>query len=165
MSGRILFGWRPCRECCDSRLWRILPAQPANGDRNSEGSLAPTADITLRLFDSNRQPIATNVGSGAGSSSLQAALQPGFYIVQITTDNPAPLNYSLALSADFFSGGVDVGGYIGPGITGFGAFYVPVDQDVSMHIFGKNAYGAAGAGRLVLRLRNASRNVIPQVGP
>ena len=75
MSGRILFGWRPCRECCDSRLWRILPAQPANGDRNSEGSLAPTADITLRLFDSNRQPIATNVGSGAGSSSLQAALQ------------------------------------------------------------------------------------------
>jgi len=76
------------------------------------------------------------------------------------------MNYSLALSADFFSGGVDVGGYIGPGITGFGAFYVPVDQDVSMHIFGKNAYGAAGAGRLVLTLRNASRNVmIPQVGP
>jgi len=33
-----------------------------------------------------------------------------------------PMNYSLALSADFFSGGVDVGGYIGPGITGFGAF-------------------------------------------
>ena len=75
------------------------------------------------------------------------------------------MNYSLALSADFFSGGVDVGGYIGPGITGFGAFYVPVDQDVSMHIFGKNAYGAAGAGRLALTLRNASRNVIPQVGP
>ena len=92
-------------------------------------------------------------------------LQPAFYIVQITTDNPAPLNYSLALSADFFSGGVEVGGYIGPGITGFGAFYVPVDQDVSMHIFGKNAYGAAGAGRLVLTLPNASRNVIPQVGP
>jgi hypothetical protein len=100
--------------------------------------------MTLRLLDSNRQPIATNVGSGAGSSSLQAALQPGFYIVEITTDSPAPLNYSRALSADFFSSGVDVGGYIGPGITGFGAFYVPVDQDVSMHMFGKNTYGAAG---------------------
>jgi sugar lactone lactonase YvrE len=127
--------------------------------------LAPTANITLRLLDSNRQPIATNVSSAAGSSSLQAALQPGFYIVEITTNSPAPLNYSLALSADFFSGGVDVGGYIGPGITGFGAFYVPVEQDVSMHLFGKNTYGAAGAGSLVLTLRDANRNVLQQVGP
>jgi hypothetical protein len=27
-----------------------------------------------------------------------------------TTDSPIPLNYSLVLSADFFSGGVDTGG-------------------------------------------------------
>jgi sugar lactone lactonase YvrE len=127
--------------------------------------LAPAANITLRLLDSNRQTIATKVGSATGSSSLQAALQPGFYIAEITTDSPAPLNYSLALSADSFSGGVDVGGYIGPGITGFGAFYLPVEQDVSMRMFGRNTYGASGAGSLVLTLRDANRNVIQQIGP
>jgi sugar lactone lactonase YvrE len=125
--------------------------------------LAPAANITLRLLDSNRQRIAMKVGGYTGTSSLQAALQPGFYIVEVTTDRV--LNYSLALSADSFSGGVDVGGYIGPGITGFGAFYLPVDQDVSMRMFGRNTYGPIGAGSLVMTLRDANRNVIQQVGP
>ena len=50
-------------------------------------------------------------------------------------------------------------------ITGFGAFYLPVEQDVSMRMFGKNTYGSAGAGSLILTLRDANRNVIQQVGP
>ncbi len=124
--------------------------------------LLPTTNMTLRLLDSDHQPIITNVG--VGSSSLQAPLQPGFYIAEITTDSAAPLNYSIALSADFFSG-LDTGGYIGPGIIGFGAFYLPVEQDVSMQMFGRNTYGAIGAGSLVLTLRDANRNVIQQIGP
>ena len=150
----------------------FLPT-PERVTATATAPLAPMANITLSLLDSNRQPIAINRGSAAGSPSLQAALQPGFYIVEITTDSPAPVNYSLAIAADFFnadvavvfSGGVDVGGYIGPGITGFGAFYVPFFQDVSMHLFGRNTYGAAGAGSLVLTLRDANRTVIQQVGP
>jgi hypothetical protein len=75
------------------------------------------------------------------------------------------LSYSLALSADFFFGGVDTGGSIASGITGFGAFYLPVEQDVSIHMFGRPTYGPIGAGSLVLTLRDANRNVIRQVGP
>src|SRR2546425_1264032 len=89
----------------------FLPtAQTVNA--TATAPLASTAVITLHLLDSSRRLIAANAASSPGSSSLQAALQPGFYIVEITTHNPAPLNYSLALSANAFSGGVDVGGAI-----------------------------------------------------
>jgi hypothetical protein len=99
---------------------------------------APGASLTLRLLDASRQPIATNVGTG--TSSLQVTLQPGFYIAEVDTDTQGVFDYSLALSADCFSGGLDTGGYIAPGIVGFGAFYLPVEQDVSMHMFGRNTY-------------------------
>ena len=112
----------------------------------------------MRLLDSNRGPIQS------GPSPLQASLQPGFYIVEVTNNSSSLLTYSLALSAESFSGGVDTGGYIGPGITGFGAFYLPVEQDVSLRMFGKNTYGPYGAGSLILTLRDAARNVIQQVG-
>jgi sugar lactone lactonase YvrE len=115
--------------------------------------------VGLLLLDSNRSTIAS------GSGPLQAALQPGFYIMAVITNPGPPLNYSLSVSSDFFSGGIDVGGCIAPGISGFGAFYLPVEQDVSMHMIGRNTYGASGAGSLVLTLRDANRNVIQQVGP
>jgi NHL repeat len=124
------------------------------------------SDVTLSLLDSNHQPIATNAGSDVtGTASLRVTLQPGFYIAQVTATDRAVFNYTLALSADFFSGGLDTGGYIGPGTVGFGAFYLPVDQDVSIRMFGRNTYGPIGAGKLVLTLRDANRNVIQQVGP
>jgi hypothetical protein len=137
---------------------------PQTVSATATAPLAPASNVTLRLLDSNYQPIATNVGFATGTSSLQAALQPGFYIAEVITSTPGVFNYTLALSADSFSG-VDVGGYVGPGITGFGAFYLPVDQDVSMRLFGRNTYGPNGAGSLVLTLLDANRNVIQQVGP
>lgn len=126
--------------------------------------LAPQAQTTVELLDSNRQVIVPGI---YGNSQFTEALQSGFYIVQVTSDSNSsgPLNFSLSLSADSFSGGLDTGGYIGPGITGFGAFYIPVEQDVTIHTFGKNTYGSYGAGSLILTLRDANRNVIQQAGP
>jgi hypothetical protein len=122
-------------------------------------SVTASGPTTVSLLDASRNPIMS------APSYLQVDLQPGFYIAQVNTDSSGPLNYSLVLTADFFSAGVDTGGYILPGISGFGAFYLPVEQDVSMRMFGRNTYGASGAGSLVLTLRDANRNVIQQVGP
>ncbi len=72
---------------------------------------------------------------------------------------------AASLAAGFFSGGVNTGGYLGPGIVGFGAFYVPEAQNVTMKFFGRNTYGLAGAGDLILTLKDANRNVIQVVGP
>ena len=95
-------------------------AQPANGDRNSEGSARPNGryPVALARFESSADRNQRWFRGRFVCFASRAATS--FYIVEITTDNPAPLNYSLVLSADFFSSGVDVGGYIGPGVTGFG---------------------------------------------
>ena len=141
-------------------------ATPQTVTATATTPLNPVEDVTLSLLDSNHQPIATNAGGFTGTSLLQVTLQTGFYIAQVTIDTRyAVLNYTLALSADFFTGGLETGGYIGPGTVGFGAFYLPVDQDVSIRMFGRNTYGPIGAGSLVLTLRDANRNVIQQVGP
>jgi hypothetical protein len=128
------------------------------------GFLPEGAQFTLRLLDSNRQLIGTPV-SGAPPLQLAQDLQPGFYIVEVASSATVPANFLLALGANFFAGGVDTGGYLGPGITGFGAFYVPEEQDVTIHVFGRNTYGSAGAESVILTLRDSNRNVLRVVSP
>ena len=124
--------------------------------------LAPNADLTIRLLDANRLQLAED---RFGDVQISRELDPGFYIVAIEANEPSPIAFSLALSADFFSGGVNTGGYIGPGIVGFGAFYVPEEQDVTIRLFGKDTYGPQGAESLVLTLKDAGRNVIEVLRP
>lgn len=101
--------------------------------------------------------------SGQPPLSFSADLTPGFYVVQISSLPGSPRGtFQMALSADGFSGGVDVGGFITAGVTGFGGFCIPQSQKVDIHLLGNHAYGANGAGDLILTVRD-QRNVLRTV--
>jgi hypothetical protein len=91
-------------------------------------------------------------------------LPAGFFIAEVRGGDGTPLeNFQMALGANQFSGGVDVGGFADAGTVGFGAFFVPASQQVTIHVLGQPSYGAEGAGGLRLTLRDANRNVIATV--
>jgi hypothetical protein len=113
----------------------------------------------MRFLDSNRNQLG-NAATGTSPLVLSQTLAPGFYICEAYSSASTFATYQLGLAASFFSGGVDTGGFLAPGVVGFGAFYVPVQQDVTMSLYGQNTYGAAGAGSMVLTLKDANRNVI-----
>lgn len=69
----------------------------------------------------------------------------------------------MALSAPDFTGGVDLGGFAGPGSVGFGAFYLTVAQQVTIQVYGQPSYGADGAGGLRLTLYDVNHTVIATV--
>ena len=120
---------------------------------------APNTTLTLQFFDANNRPIGNPV-TGQPPLTLSNALQPGFYRVGVFNPAATPFTYQLGLGATFFSGGVDTGGYVGPGVTGFGAFFIPQTQEVQIKLYGRSTYGSAGAGDLTLTLMDANRNVI-----
>lgn len=121
-------------------------------------------DTTIRFLDSARKELARITGAGL-PLQLSRTLEPGFYIVTVDGNGSIPGAYALGLSADYFSGGVDTGGYLGPGITGFGAFYISEEQDVIVRIFGRSLYGPNGATGIVLTLQDADRKVLAAVAP
>jgi len=120
--------------------------------------------LTMRFLDAQRKQIGEPV-TGPAPLSLSYSLAPGFYIVEVYNSASVPVTYQLGLAADFFAGGVDTGGYLAAGLTGFGAFYVAEAQDVTMKLFGQNTYGAGGAGSMILTLKDANRQVLQVVGP
>ena len=120
--------------------------------------------LTMRFLDSNKTLIGNPV-SGAPPLQLSASLSPGFYVVEVYNGAPTPVTYQLGLAADFLSGGVDTGGYLAPDTVGFGAFYVPVAQYVTMKLYGQKTYGSAGAGSMILTLRDSNRQILHIVGP
>jgi len=117
------------------------------------------ATLKMRFLDSNRNQLG-NAATGTSPLVLSQTLAPGFYICEAYSSASTFATYQLGLAASFFSGGVDTGGFLAPGVVGFGAFYVPVQQDVTMKLYGQNTYGAAGAGSMVLTLKDADRKVI-----
>jgi len=142
----------------------FLLSTPQTVTATLNAQTAGGVSLTVQFLDSNHQPLGSVV-TGMPPLTLSQALQPGFYIVQVSNPAPVPFTYQLGLAANFFSGGVDTGGYVGPGITGFGAFYVPEQQDVTIKLYGRTTYGAAGAGDLILTLKDANRNVIQTISP
>jgi hypothetical protein len=124
----------------------------------------PGTSLTMRFLDSNRQLIGSPV-TGPPPLTLAASLTPGFYIVEVYCPASVPVTYQLGLAANFFSGGVDTGGYLAADITGFGAFYVPEGQDITMMLYGRTTYGSAGAGDMILTLKDSKRDVITVVRP
>ncbi len=122
------------------------------------GSTAPLS-MSVRLLDSNRQQIG---GEATGGSLIQfeRSLAAGFYIIEIKTGSNGPrATFQMGLTAESFSGGVVVGGYVAPGLAGFGAFYVPEPQEVNIKILGPS-YGSGGANCMRLLLMDADRNLL-----
>jgi hypothetical protein len=124
----------------------------------------PGTTMEMRFLDSNRQQIGGSV-SGSPPLTLSKSLSPGFYIVEVWNSAAAPATYQLGLAANFFSGGVDTGGFLDKEIVGFGAFYVPAAQNVTMMLYGQATYGTGGAGSMILTLKDSQRNVLEVVRP
>lgn len=126
------------------------------------GGNASQYSMSVRLLDSNRQQIGTEQ-LGTSVVQFQRSLGEGFYIIEVRTGGTAPrATFQLGLGADAFSGGVVVGGFVAPGLVGFGAFYVPETQEVNIRLLGPS-YGAGGATCMRLTLLDANRNLIRRV--
>jgi hypothetical protein len=115
--------------------------------------------MAVRLLNSTRQQIGSEQ-SGTNLTQFRVSLPAGFYIVEVRSPAAAPrATFQMGLGAENFGAGVNVGGFVASGLTGFGAFYVPESQEVNIKTLGPT-YGKAGASCLSLTLRDASRNVI-----
>lgn len=134
-----------------------VDAQAADGGDNSNVGLG------VRLLDASRTSMIPEQFGGTSVDFTQM-LPTGFYIFEVRGGESSPIeNFQMALGANQFAGGVNVGGFAGPSTVGFGGFYVPAAQLVTIHVLGQPSYGADGAGGLRLTLRDASRNVIATV--
>jgi len=66
----------------------------------------------------------------------------------------------MSVLSDALSGGMDVGGFLLPGLGGFGALYLSERQQVSIRTLGRPSYGALGAPCLQLTVLDQARNRI-----
>jgi hypothetical protein len=130
------------------------------------GGNASDFSMCVRLLANNRDPIGTDQ-CGTTVVELQRTLSSGFYVVQIRSGGSSPrATLQLGLAANYFSGGVDVGGFVAPGLTGFGAFFLPADQgaqEVKIKVLGRPTYRGVGTCNLQLRLLDGNRNLIKTV--
>lgn len=119
--------------------------------------------MSARLLDSARRPIGAEQ-FGTNSVQFEQALGEGFYIMEVRGGVNSPrATFQLGLNATAFGGGVNVGGFVAAGLVGFGAFYVPETQEVTVRVLGQPSYKQDGAGALQLRLLDANRNVLRTV--
>jgi parallel beta-helix repeat protein len=98
---------------------------------------------------------------GASPLSVSAGLPAGFHVVSIRTTSGSPRAvFQLSASAPEFVGGVVVGGFIMPNVSGFGAFCVPAAQNIDVRLVARGAYGIQASGDLLLNLRNGQRELL-----
>jgi hypothetical protein len=116
--------------------------------------------MSARLLDANRNHIGPDQ-TGSASLQFERSLGAGFYILELRGALNAPLAaFELGISADTMAGPAYAGGYIVPGLSGFGAFYLPQRQDVKIKASGAPANGPEGTGNLELRLLDVNRRLI-----
>jgi hypothetical protein len=140
-------------------------ARPATVRMQAIAQVLPGGDpakfsMSARLLDANRNQIGPDQ-TGSASLQVERSLGAGFYILELRGALNAPLAaFQLGISADTMAGPAYAGGYIVPGLSGFGAFYLPQQQDVKIKASGAPANGPEGAGNLELRLLDANRRLI-----
>jgi sugar lactone lactonase YvrE len=141
-------------------------AQVVNLQLNAQvlpGWDASKAGVGIRILDAQRRPVGAE-RFGVNAVEFQQQLDAGFYIVEVRGGDSGPrATFQLGLNSVAFAGGVDAGGFVTAGITGFGAFFIPEEQDVTIHVLGRPSYGTDGAGALRLTLRDANRALIRTV--
>ena len=118
---------------------------------------ASKAGVGIRILDAQRRPVGVE-RFGVNAVEFQQQLDAGFYIVEVRGGDSGPrATFQLGLNSVAFAGGVDAGGFVAAGLTGFGAFFIPEEQDVTIRVLGRPSYGTDGAGALRLTLRDANR--------
>jgi hypothetical protein len=127
------------------------------------GADAAVFSMAVRLLDSKRQQIGSEQ-LGTAFVQFERSLAEGFYIIEINAAPASPrATFQVGLGADTFAAGVVVGGFLSPGLTGFGAFYIPEKQDVEVRVFGLPTYSGVGASCLRLTLLDAERRPVRSV--
>lgn len=146
--------------------FHLPSAQVVNLQVNTQvlpGYDASKAGVGIRILDAQRRPVGAE-RFGTNAVQFQQQLDAGFYIVEVRGGDSGPhATFQLSLNAGAFAGGADAGGFITAGLTGFGAFFIPEEQDVTIRVLGRPSYGTDGAGALRLTLRDASRAVLRTV--
>jgi hypothetical protein len=127
-----------------------------------------TFEVTVRLLDVNKQPVAAAI-TGATHIEFTQALAAGFHVIELrTSDRSPPATYQFALNAPRLAGGAVAGGVLDPtlGVPGFAAFYLPEREDVTIRLYNENTYGSPrGAGEVILTLYDSTGKVIARSGP
>jgi hypothetical protein len=117
--------------------------------------------LQVQVLDANHNPLGNPVIGGT-SVEFDQQLSPGFYIfaVQSTAGSPrATFQMELSNSAGF-AGGVNAGGFLAPGLVGFGAFYLPSAQSANIVTYSLPHYDSVGASCVTLTLLDANRKVV-----
>lgn len=135
------------------RVRVLLEAQPLPGGTN--------LSILVRLFDSQHRQIGPD-RNGTTSVTLDQELEEGFYSITIQTEGgqAPPAAFLMSVLSDALAGGMDVGGFLHPGMGGFGAFYLSERQEVIVRTLGRQSYGSVGAPCLQLTLFDLARKPI-----
>ena len=107
--------------------------------------------LTVHILDSSRTQVSSTF-SGSPPIRFGQNLPAGFYIIEASS-LAGRGTYQLGLGAQSFAGGIDVGGFITGGLTGFGGLYLPNSQTVTIKLYSL-AYGSLGAGKLKVRVRD-----------
>jgi len=115
---------------------------------------------------------ATSTPGANGTASLSftvpaASLQQGtYYTVTITSLPGSPsgtFQMQLISANSGFEGGVVVGGYAIPGVTGYGGYCVPSSQIIGMVVQGVTTFGQYASGNLILGVQDGSGNILRTV--
>jgi hypothetical protein len=114
--------------------------------------------VRMRLWNLQGQQVGDAV-QGTTSATTTRSLQPGFYVVDVSSLAGAG-TFTLGVTSDALSVGGIAGGNIASGVTGFASFELRSRQTVSVQLFGKAFYAPFGAGNLILTLKNQQTGAI-----
>ncbi len=134
-----------------SNVTLSLSAQAATGQQGPS--------VRMRLWDLQGRQVGDAV-QGTTSATMTRSLQPGFYVVDVSSLLTGNGTFQLAVSSDALAVGGIAGGSMLPGVPGFGAFELRSRQTVSVQLFGKAFYAPFGPGNLVLTLKDRSGAIL-----
>jgi hypothetical protein len=122
----------------------------ANGDLvvvASKSGTSPLTFTTSNLLPATYYTVVVSSASGSPSGTFQLSMAS---------------NYGGVAGAGGFEGGVVAGGYLAPGIVGYGGFCVPVSQTVNVVQQGQASGYTAGA--ITVQMTNSAGTVFsPQI--
>jgi hypothetical protein len=117
--------------------------------------------MQVRVLDANHNPLGDPV-TGTAAVEFDRQLNSGFYVFEIRSGSSAPrATYQMGITNTVgFAGGVNIGGFVAPGLVGFGAFYIPSAQPLNLVSYSLPHYDNVGASCVTLTLLDANRKVV-----
>ncbi len=113
----------------------------------------PGPQVAMRLLSGGDEV------RGAGSATTTRTLLPGFHVVEIRSLAGVG-TFQLMISTDTLRDGGIAGGYVAPGLTGFGAFDLGSRQTVNLRLFARSFYSPYGAGNLTLTVKDFATGAV-----